>query len=94
MNRQITYTVVADGGTDRLLVPIIDWTIHRLDPTLDILEPEFEKRRGSVGEYFDSYTPTGLIAEHCRGQRCRALLVDELSRSAFRETTTPMIIQD
>ena len=61
MSRQITYTVIADGGTDRLLVPIIDWTIHRLDPEVDILEPEFEKRTGSVGEYFGSYTPTTML---------------------------------
>ena len=61
MSRQITYTVVADGGTDRLLVPIIDWTIHRLDPEVDILEPEFEKRTGSVGEYFHCYTSTTML---------------------------------
>ena len=61
MSRQITYTVVADGGTDRLLVPVIDWAIHRLDPEVDILEPEFEKRTGSVGEYFSSYSPTTML---------------------------------
>ncbi len=61
MSRQITYTVVADGGTDRLLVPIIDWTIHRLDPEVDILEPEFEKRAGSVGEHFESSTRTTML---------------------------------
>ena len=61
MSGQISYTVVADGGTDRLLVPIIDWTIHRLDPEVDILEPEFEKRTSSVDEYFGSYIPTTML---------------------------------
>ena len=61
MSRQITYTVVADGGTDRLLVPIIDWTIHRLDPEVDILEPEFKKRIGSVGAHFESSTRTTML---------------------------------
>ena len=31
VNRQLAYAVVADGGTDRLLVPIIQWAVHRLD---------------------------------------------------------------
>lgn len=61
MSRQITYTVVADGGTDRVLVPIIRWAIHRLDPEVDILEPEFVKRAGSVAEFFDSYEPTTML---------------------------------
>lgn len=42
-------------------MPIIDWTIHRLDPEVDILEPEFEKRTGSVGEYFHCYTSTTML---------------------------------
>ena len=61
MSRQITYTVVADGGTDRLLVPIIEWALHRLDPDVDILEPEFEKRIGSVSEFFGSYRRTTML---------------------------------
>ena len=32
-----------------MLVPVIQWAIHRLDPEVEILEPEFRKRRGSVG---------------------------------------------
>lgn len=39
--------IVADGGTDRLLVPIIQWAVHRLDPGVEILEPEFRKRKGA-----------------------------------------------
>lgn len=53
MNRQISYLLVADGGTDRALVPIIDWAIHKLDPEVEILEPEFRKRKGSVKEFLD-----------------------------------------
>ena len=44
----MTWSIVADGGTDRMLIPIIEWAIHRLDPEVEILEPEFRKRRGSV----------------------------------------------
>ena len=61
MNRQITFTVVADGGTDRVLVPIIRWAIHRLDQEVDILEPEFVKRSGSVAEFFESYNSTTML---------------------------------
>lgn len=61
MSRQITYTVVADGGTDRVLVPIIRWAIHRLDPEVDILEPEFVKRSGGIAEFFGSYKPTTML---------------------------------
>lgn len=55
MSRQLTFSVVADGGTDRLLVPIIQWAIHRLDPEVEILEPEFVKRTGSVMEFLKLY---------------------------------------
>ena len=46
---------MADGGTDRLLVPIIQWAIHRLDPVVEILEPEFRKRHGSVVDFLGAY---------------------------------------
>ena len=61
MNRQLAYAVVADGGTDRLLVPIIQWAIHRLDPGEDILEPEFRKRKGSVTEFLATYRTGGQL---------------------------------
>ena len=65
MSRQLTFSVVADGGTDRLLVPIIEWAIHRLDPQVEILEPEFSKRRGGVREFLRTYcTDTMLIFLH------------------------------
>ena len=53
--------MVADGGTDRALVPIIEWAIHRLDPQVEILEPEFRKRSGSVGEFLASYKTGAMI---------------------------------
>ncbi len=51
MNRQLTYLLVADGGTDRALAPIIEWAIHRLDPEVEILEPDFRKRQGPVQDF-------------------------------------------
>lgn len=65
MNRQLAYAVVADGETDRQLVPVIQWAVHRLDPGVEILEPEFRKRRGSVAEYLAEYqTGAMLIFAH------------------------------
>lgn len=61
MNRQLAYAVVADGGTDRLLVPIIQWAIHRLDPGVEILEPEFRKRKGSVADFLATYKTGALL---------------------------------
>lgn len=61
MNRQLAYAVVADGGTDRLLVPIIQWAVHRLDPGVEILEPEFRKRRGSVAEFLAAYRSGAML---------------------------------
>lgn len=65
MNRQLAYAVVADGETDRLLVPIIQWAVHRLDPGVEILEPEFRKRRGGVAEFLaEDRTGAMLIFVH------------------------------
>ena len=61
MNRQLTWSIVADGGTDLLLVPVIQWAIHRLDPDVEILEPEFRKRRGSVEDFLRSYNPGAMV---------------------------------
>lgn len=61
MSRQITYALVADGGTDRTLVPIVEWAIHRLDPEVEILEPEFRRRRGSVRDYLATYKTGAMI---------------------------------
>ena len=61
MNRQLAYAVVADGGTDRLLVPIIQWAVHRLDPGVEILESEFRKRRGSVSDFLAAYRTGAML---------------------------------
>ena len=55
MVRQLTYALVADGGTDRVLQPIIERSIRCIDPAVEILEPEFRKRRGPVAEYLSKY---------------------------------------
>lgn len=61
MTRQLAWALVADGGTDRMLVPIIEWAIHRLDPEVEILEPEFRKRTGSVGNYLGGFSSGSML---------------------------------
>ena len=61
MNRQLAYAVVADGVTDRLLVPIIQWAVHRLDPGVEILEPEFRTRSGGVAEFLAAYRTGAML---------------------------------
>lgn len=61
MSRQLAYAVVADGGTDRILVPIIQWAVHRLDPHVEILEPEFRRRRGSIAEFLTAYSTGAML---------------------------------
>lgn len=61
MRRQLTWSVLADGGTDRMLVPIIQWAIHRLDPAVEILEPQFRKRRRSIGEELEKYSTGSML---------------------------------
>ena len=62
MRRQLSFCVVADGGTDRVLVPIIQWAIHRLDPDVEILEPAFKKRKMPVTDYLQAYQPEAMLA--------------------------------
>ncbi len=38
-----------------MLVPIIQWAIHQLDPTVEVLEPQFRKRRRSISEDLEEY---------------------------------------
>ena len=61
MTRQLAWTLVADGGTDRILVPIIQWAIHRLDPEVEILEPEFRKRTGSIGDFIGGFSSGSML---------------------------------
>lgn len=73
MSRQLTFSVIADGGTDRVLVPIIQWAIHRLDPQVEILEPEFAKRKGSVKEFLSAYHPDVMLVFVHRDSENRSL---------------------
>ena len=61
MSRQLTYAIVADGTTDRLLVPIIQWAIHQIDPEVEILEPEFRRRSGSVEDFLRTYDSSAML---------------------------------
>ena len=44
-----------------MLVPIIEWAIHRLDPDVEILEPEFLKRSGSVQDFLRTCESDAMI---------------------------------
>ena len=61
MSRQLSFGVIADGGTDRVLVPIIQWAIHQLDPEVEILEPAFRKRQSSVADFLSAYQPEAML---------------------------------
>ena len=61
MSRQLAWSIVADGGTDKLLVPVIEWAVHRLDPGVEILEPEFRKRQGSVVEFLAAFSTGAML---------------------------------
>lgn len=55
------YTLLADGGTDRVLEPIINWLVHDIDSGVEILEPEFDKRSGGVSDYLKADHPGPMI---------------------------------
>jgi hypothetical protein len=45
-----------------MLIPVLTWAIHRLDPAVDILlEPDFAKRRGPVGAFLASYETSAML---------------------------------
>ena len=89
MNRQLTWSVVADGGTDRLLVPVIQWAIHRLDPDVEILEPEFRKRHGSVVDFLGGYeSDVMLVFVHRDSEN---LSLQQRSRE-FEAVTRPNVV--
>lgn len=62
MTRQLTYEVIADGGTDRALVPIIEWAIHRLDPQVELLEPTFRKRVTPIEEFLATHKSEAMLS--------------------------------
>lgn len=61
MSRQISYLLAADGNSDRALVPIIDWAIHRLDPDVEILEPDFRTRRDPVRTFLEGLDTGAML---------------------------------
>ncbi|MCY4424202.1 MAG: hypothetical protein OXC06_14170 [Acidimicrobiaceae bacterium] len=73
MRRQLSFCVVADGGTDRVLVPIIQWAIHKLDPDVEILEPAFSKRKSSVADFLRAYRPEAMLTFLHRDAENRSL---------------------
>ena len=80
---------MADGGTDRLLVPIIQWAIHRLDPDVEILEPEFRKRHGSVVDFLGGYeSGVMLVFVHRDSEN---LSLQQRSRE-FEAVTQPNVV--
>ncbi len=87
MTYQLTYDVIADGGTDRAPVPILNWAIHRLDPHVEILEPVVRKRKGSVGQFLQSYqTGAMLVFMHrdAEGESLSSRLSEFPSGSNYR----------
>lgn len=44
-----------------MLIPVLNWAIHRLDPDVDILEPDFAKRKGSVGDFLTNYVTSSML---------------------------------
>ncbi len=61
MTRQLLYSVVGDGGTDRALLPILRWAIHRHDPGVDLLEPDFVKRQGSLSDFLRDLDSAAML---------------------------------
>lgn len=53
--------MICDGGTDRALIPIINWAIHRLDPGVEILEPDFRKRQGSLQAFLQKHESNAML---------------------------------
>jgi hypothetical protein len=92
VTRQIVLTIVGDGGTDRVLGPVIQWAIHRIDPVVDILEPEFRKRKGGVREFLEHYeTGSMLLFVHRDSETLsRAERLEEF-RDVERDDVVPVI---
>lgn len=92
MSRQITYALVADGGTDRTLVPIVEWAIHRLDPEVEILEPEFRKRKGPVKDFLEAYKTGAMIVFLHRDAESASLATRlEEFKEVVRADIVPMV---
>jgi len=56
-----------------VLVPIIQWAIHKLDPDVEILEPAFSKRKSSVADFLRAYRPEAMLTFLHRDAENRSL---------------------
>ena len=72
-----------------MLVPVIQWAIHRLDPDVEILEPEFRKRRGGVEEFLRDYDSSAMVIFVHRDSENRPL-EDRLRE--FEPVTQPNVV--
>ena len=92
MSRQLTYTLIADGGTDKMLLPIIDWAIRKLDPEVQILQPDFVKRMGNVPEFLAEFRSGAMLVFVHRDSE-RETLQERLREfeSITRPSTVPIV---
>jgi hypothetical protein len=44
----LSLALLADGASDRALLPILTWALNDLSPETRFFEPEFEVRRGEL----------------------------------------------
>lgn len=64
MTKSITYTLLADGSSDEVLISIINWTIVQHYPRLSFT-PQFARNLGNVGSNLTSRIPAALRAYPC-----------------------------
>lgn len=64
MGKSITYTLLADGSSDEILIPIINWTIAQHYPQLSFTS-QFASNLGKVGTNLTSRIPAALRAYPC-----------------------------
>lgn len=92
MSRQLTYTVVGDGSSDQALLPILKWAIHQLDPAVDLLEPTFVRRAGSLTSFFENFVTCDMLVFAHRDAESESL--DERLREfepIEREDVVPLV---
>lgn len=80
MSGVLRYALVADGGRDRALLPVIRWCIRGLRPRLEVAEPRVSVRGGrdlaaEMQDALDTHLPDILLvhrdAERMRPERRR-----------------------
>jgi hypothetical protein len=48
--RALSLALLADGTSDRALLPVLTWAMRSLSPAVRFFEPEFEVRRGDLAQ--------------------------------------------